>query len=68
MKHKGPTGKKPVGPKKYVGELQPEQSRSEGIQMFSSVLTATDAYPSDTGGRDKITSLSYHSTLQPFGL
>jgi hypothetical protein len=27
--------------------------------MFSSVLTATDAYPTGTGGRDKITSEVY---------
>ena len=44
--NKGPTGEKPVGPKNYVSELQPERSRPEGIQIFSSVRTAYRCYPS----------------------
>jgi hypothetical protein len=57
MKHKGPTGEKPVGPKKYVWKLQPEQSRPEGIQMSSSMRPAYRCLPIGfLGGRVKITS------------
>jgi hypothetical protein len=65
--NKGPTGEKPVGPKKYVYKLQPEQSRPEGIQVFSSVRPAYRCLPiGSLGGRDTITSLAYQFTAQPF--
>jgi hypothetical protein len=57
MKNKGPTGEEPVGPKNTCKKLQPEQSRPEGIQMFSSVRPADRCLPiGSLGGRDKITS------------
>ena len=69
MKNKGPTGEKPVGPVKIREKLQPEQSRPERIQMFSRLRPAYRCLPvGSLGGRAKITSLGYHSTLQPFGL
>jgi len=56
MKHKGPTGEKPVGLKK-IRVVQPEQSRPEGIQIFSSVRPAYRCLPiGSIGGRDTITS------------
>ena len=69
MKNKGPTGEKPVGPKKIRVKVTARAESAGRIQMFASVRPAYRCLPiGSLGGRDKITSLGYHSTLQTFGL
>ena len=57
------------GPKNTWESCSQSRVGPEGIQMFSRLRPAYRCLPvGSLGGRAKITSLGYHSTLQPFGL